>query len=247
MIPKVIYNVWLGQHPMPEDRKKYIETWKKTNPDYKIVTITESNFDINKYAYIQSALQYKKWAFASDMLRLIVLYENGGFYLDTNDELIKPLSKLEHYKSVWALENSNAINSGLIIGAQKGDKNLKNIIDIYQNMIYTPGHDMDYVTVPIITNYFHSKGFHYKDRQQILSDKTVILPSTYFAPYHWWGGGKVSSKTMGIHHYQATWNDKFQIGWKDKIVHNGILLFPTIMLFLVRMKDYFKKKYKKML
>lgn len=245
MIPKVIYNIWLGRQPIPENRRKYIDTWKKINPDYKVVTITEDDFDINKCMYIKSALKYKKWAFASDMLRLIVLYENGGFYLDTNNELLKPLGKLEHYKSVWALENSDAINSGLIIGVQKGDKNLKNLIDIYQNMVYTPGHDMDYVTVPIVTNYFHNKGFKYKNRKQILSDRTVILPSIYFAPLHWWGGGHVSSKTMGVHHYQATWNDTFTVTLKDRIIHNCILHIPEIMLPILKVKDYLKNGFKK--
>ena len=38
----------------------------------------------------------KKWAFLSDYARLRMIYENGGVYLDTDLELVKPLDDLLH-------------------------------------------------------------------------------------------------------------------------------------------------------
>ena len=34
MIPKIIHYCWFGGQPLPEDAKRYIESWKKYCPDY---------------------------------------------------------------------------------------------------------------------------------------------------------------------------------------------------------------------
>ena len=33
MIPKIIHYCWFGGKPLPEDAKKYIESWEKYCPD----------------------------------------------------------------------------------------------------------------------------------------------------------------------------------------------------------------------
>ena len=185
MIPKRIYNIWLGDNPMPENRKKFIDNWKKINPDYEVITVSEKDVDIKKYPFIMSAVKYKKWAFASDMLRLVLIYENGGFYLDNDVELLKPLNSLEKFKSVWALENSDAINPGLIIGAEYKDKDIEEILNVYNKMIYVPGDDDKYITVPIVTEHFLKKGFKIINKTQVLNNNNIlILASKYFAPLH---------------------------------------------------------------
>lgn len=240
MIPRRIYNIWFGKSEMPEDRKKYIAGWKELNPDYDVITITEDNFNIEKYPFIQAAIKYKKWAFASDMARLIVIYENGGFYLDNDVELIKPLSKLESYESVWAIENSDAINPGLMLGAQKDDKNLKDLIEIYKHLDFTPGHDDDYIIVPIVTEYFRKLGFKYTNKSQKLAKNIMILSSEYFAPLHWWGGGKITNHTIGIHQYGASWKKDWNISLKTKVLQNLIYYMPFLGVPLKEIRNKFK-------
>ena len=126
MIHKRIYYIWLGKKPINEELKNNIKSWKKYNPDFEVYKIDESNFDINKYPYIKQAYDSGNWAYASDLVRLVVIYQNGGFYFDTDTKIIKSLDSLLAYKSVWALETPGIVASGLIIGAQKGDDDLKN-------------------------------------------------------------------------------------------------------------------------
>lgn len=238
MIPKRIYNIWLGDNPMPENRKKFIDNWKKINPDYEVITVSEKDVDIKKYPFIMSAVKYKKWAFASDMLRLVLIYENGGFYLDNDVELLKPLNSLEKFKSVWALENSDAINPGLIIGAEYKDKDIEEILNVYNKMIYVPGDDDKYITVPIVTEHFLKKGFKIINKTQVLNNNNIlILASKYFAPLHWWGGGKVNEETIGIHHYDASWKKDWHVSWKTKLFQETLLINPRLGLILKKIKS----------
>lgn len=82
MIPKVIHYCWFGCKPLPEDVKRYIKTWKKYCPDYEIKEWNESNFDVKQNQYCREAYEAKKWAFVSDYVRLKVLYDYGGIYMD---------------------------------------------------------------------------------------------------------------------------------------------------------------------
>lgn len=239
MIPKTIYYVWFGSNPLPLEYKEYIKGWKKLNPDFQIKCINESNFDVNKYRFTKEAYKAKKWAFVSDVARLEVIYNNGGIYLDTDVELLKPLDSLLKYKSVWALENSDSINSGLIIGAEKENRDIKNILRIYKNLSFDNPNGVNIITVSIISDYFLKHGFVRKNKLQVINNDTLILPVEYFAPLHYWGGGHVTKRTMGIHRYGASWQSKEMPGFFSKFAmkREAKLIFPTVYFML---KDIFR-------
>ena len=90
MIPKLIHYCWFGRGKMPEHLKQYMVTWKRILPDYKIMEWNEDNFDVDSsIAYVREAYAAQKFAFVSDYVRLKVLYDYGGIYLDTDIEMIK--------------------------------------------------------------------------------------------------------------------------------------------------------------
>jgi len=93
-IPKVIHYCWFGKGKMPKLAKKCIKSWKKYCPDYKIICHNEDNFDLTQNRYLNEAYKAGKWAFVSDYVRLKIIYDNGGIYLDTDVELIKPIDDL---------------------------------------------------------------------------------------------------------------------------------------------------------
>ena len=93
-IPHIIHYCWFGGKPLPEQYKKYVETWKKNFPDYKVMKWDESNFPIDQYSYAKEAIQAGKMAFVSDVARIHALYEYGGLYFDTDVEVLKNFSEL---------------------------------------------------------------------------------------------------------------------------------------------------------
>lgn len=241
MIPKVIYYVWFGPKPLSRKAKDNIRTWKELNPDFKIIQIDESNFDITKYKFAYDAYNQKDWAFVSDVARLDCIYNNGGFYFDTDVALRKSLKSLLSYKSVWALENSNAINPGLVLAAEKGDFNLEQLLNIYKNKKYN-SKSYDKVIVPIVTKYFLDQGFKIKNKKQILPNQTLILPTEYFAPFHLWGGGHITKNTIGIHQYAASWVTPHKLSSFFKIKQQLICDFPTLYFSVRKLRDRLSKK-----
>lgn len=220
MIPKRIYYVWLGKNKLPDDVKRNLKTWKETNPDYEIIQINESNFDINKYAFVKEAYNAKAWAFASDVARLDAIYNYGGFYFDTDVELLKSLDTLTKEKSVWGLETINSVNSGLIIGAEKGNINIKKILDIYSEKHFDINNENNLITTQIIGNFFVKQGLKPVNKTQVLKDGTKIFASDYFAPLHWWGGGKITRNTIAIQQYSKSWGKKEKVSLHQKFRMN---------------------------
>ena len=105
MIPKKIHYCWVGGNSKPPLVKKCIQSWKKYCPDYEIIEWNESNYDISKNIYMKQAYEAKKWAFVTDYMRLDIIYEHGGIYLDTDVELIKNIDDLLSNEAFAGIES----------------------------------------------------------------------------------------------------------------------------------------------
>ena len=112
MIPKKIHYCWFGGNPLPPLAVKCIESWKKYLPDYEIKEWNESNFDLNYNDYVREAYEAKKWAFITDVVRLYAMVTEGGIYMDTDVEVLKPLDELLQYDAVSGFESSSRIPTG---------------------------------------------------------------------------------------------------------------------------------------
>lgn len=234
MIPKRIYYIWFGGAPLPQNVRKNIQTWEKTNPDFQIIQINEKNYDISQIKFAQEAYEARKWAFASDIVRLDVIYKKGGFYFDTDVELLSSLDKFRNVNSIWGLETINKIGSGLILGANKGNNDIKELLKIYNKKKFDKNNIQNLITTDIISQYFITKGLKPTNTLQILSDDAHVYPSDFFAPFHWWGGGHLTKRTVAIQEYSKSWGeDKEDIGLRRKIRLNVRHYFPRFF-FLVQ-------------
>ena len=93
-IPKVLHYCWFGGAPKPKNIQNCIRSWKKYCPDYAIIEWNEQNFDVSQSLYTRQAYDARRWAFVADYARLKILYEQGGIYMDTDVELLRPLDDL---------------------------------------------------------------------------------------------------------------------------------------------------------
>lgn len=141
MIPKKIHYCWFGGNPLPEDVKRYIESWKKYCPDYELIRWDESNYDVHKNTYVELAYQNKKWAFLTDYARLDTIYEHGGIYLDADVELVHGLDDLLQNNCYMGMEQVGTVNTGLGFGAEPKHPFLRENMKPYeeQNFIQEDG------------------------------------------------------------------------------------------------------------
>ena len=218
MIPKIIHYCWFGGYPIPNDLKRYMDSWKKYAPDYQIIRWDESNFDLNCHPFVESAYNAKAWAFVSDYARLKVVYENGGIYLDTDVELLKNIDfLLENKCYIGVQQHGKLCTTGLGFGAIKYSPVVKEMLNKYNGLYYNEEIKND-IACPWLNNaVIESYGYKYSNKTVVLEEVT-IYPSKYFDPL---STGKTSdllcNDTISIHHYAASWMSK-RIRFKRRII-----------------------------
>ena len=131
IIPKVIHYCWFGGKPLPENCKQIMKSWREQCKDYEIIEWNEKNYDVEKNAYMREAYNSGRFGLASDYARLDIIYQNGGIYLDTDVELLKPLDDFL-YQRGFAGFNMNGVSTGLGVGAIKGLPIIKDMRDDYE-------------------------------------------------------------------------------------------------------------------
>ncbi|MBT1137489.1 glycosyl transferase [Lactiplantibacillus plantarum] len=233
MIPKVIHYCWFGPDPIPEYVKDNVATWHEKCPGYEIRLWTNDNFDLEISPYVKSAVEHKKWAFVSDYARLYIIYELGGIYLDGDVEVLQSLNPFLHYRMFTGLEDSDAIATGLILGAVKQNQTLKKLMEIYDSQgenLDSKGSFIERTCVELTTNYFREYGFKNKNIKQHVLDCTVF-PTEYFCPQR--PGtykAKITSSTYTVHHYSGSWLG--EKGIKKRIKYRLIFVKAKIRKFL---------------
>lgn len=206
-IPKVIHYCWFGGGKMPALAEKCIKSWKKYCPDYEIVCWNEDNFDINQNRYMKEAYEAGKWAFVSDYARLKVLYEEGGIYLDTDVEIIKPIDALIEKNGYMGFDDCGIISTGLGFACEKGNELVGALLKDYDDISFIlPDGSYDLTPCPDRnTKVMKSLGFEPDGKKQIFMG-IQILPEDYLCPMKFYTGKKkITKNTYSIHHFCASW------------------------------------------
>ena len=169
----------------------------------------------------------KKWAFVSDLARLLIIYNNGGVYLDTDVELISSLDSVLDNSFFLGIETDTdirhdkefvSIATGLGFGAEVKNEIIKSMIDEYTDVHFIKD-DGSYDLTPCpVRNSLALKrnGWDGKDNVCELAGGT-IYSSDYFCPEEFNTDIKHYSKnTISIHHFDSSWKTNKE-KMKDKL------------------------------
>ncbi|MBQ0439801.1 glycosyltransferase family 32 protein [Providencia rettgeri] len=212
-IPKKIHYCWFGGNPLPEIAIQCLASWKKFCPDYEIVQWDESNVDLFSCMFLKQAYNAKKWAFVSDYVRLKIIYENGGVYLDTDVELLSSLDPFLSNEGFMGFEHDKLyfVNTGLGFGAIPKNPLIRLLMNNYENTNFVKN-DGTLDTTPCPqrdTEVLKKLGLIQNNEIQIISGIT-IYPSDYFCPISFTGKKNFSRNTISIHHYNASWHTELE-------------------------------------
>lgn len=219
-IPRIIHYCWFGEKPLPEHVQRCIRSWRKYCPDYEIWRWDESNYDYKRILYTDQAYQNRKWAFVSDVARLEIVYKYGGFYLDTDVELIKSLDDLCFESAYMGFEKGRLVNTGLGFGAEKNNPVILGNLKMYDNLNFVnQDGSLNLKPCPVITtDYLKTLGLILEDKMQILPN-IKIFPSDYFCPMLLVNGGAdITDNTVSIHHFSGTWTTDYEKSKQKKRV-----------------------------
>lgn len=244
MIPKVIHYIWLGGKELSASQLMAINSWKRNLSDYKIIEWNEKKIPINelckKNHFFKKCWQLKLWAFASDYLRLWILKNYGGIYLDTDVEITRNLDPFLNDSCFMGYEAGNQelgefIGTG-IIGAEKGNETISKLLSFYDEEIW---HTADYVNTVLF------KRLYLKHKDKYFPD-AKIYPRQYFSPYspsdYVKGKNIETPNTFAIHWYRYSWgmNLKGYMFITTKSIDNKLILevvkIKRILGFIKRKK-----------
>lgn len=243
MIPKILHACWFGGKPIPEEAQKFIDTWKKYNPGYEIRIWNEQTFDITSNQYVNEAYLNRKFAFVTDYVRLKVLYDYGGIYMDTDVEVLKPLDELLQYPAFSGFEGPDRIPTGTM-GAEKNNKWIKLLLDYYddKHFVLEDG-SLDLTTnVKTITDITVSNYPIVLNNTMQVFDDFVMLPFDYLCAKDLIDGVvKKTKNTYTVHHFAGSWTSP-----KKKFIKLLLSVFGyRFVQRLVKIKHRLKEMYSK--
>ena len=188
MIPKIIHYCWFSGEKKPKLIRKCIKSWRKNMPDYQIKCWDANSFDFSSVPYVEQAIKARKWAFATDYVRLYALYTEGGIYLDTDVEVFRSLDdflKYSFFSGTDVLRLNPYTIAGIesaIMGAEKGSICIRECMKYYENrnFIKSDG-SFDLTIIPsIMSDIFEKYGYKKSDEVQFLHDNIAIFSTEYF-------------------------------------------------------------------
>lgn len=236
MIPKRIHYCWFGKKEKPHLAKRCIESWKKYCPNYEIIEWNEENFDIQAYPYAMYCYKHQKYAFLSDFVRLMVVYQFGGIYLDTDVELLKSLDELLVYEAFYGFENRNFINTGLGFGAVKENFIVREMLQEYLNLQMDSNGNFPIQSCPSVnTKTLISLGLVTDGSRQNICGAEVFTVD-YLNPYDDQTGClKQTNNTISIHWYSKSW-------MKKSIILKSRITKPFHRIFGVNCFEWVKER-----
>lgn len=203
MIPKIIHYCWFGRGPKSAFINKCIASWEKYLPEYQLVEWNEDIFDVNCNTFCKEAYDAKKYAFVTDFVRLEAMYTQGGVYMDTDVEILKPLDRFLHHPAFSGFENERFVPTGLM-AAEKGNLWIKELRDYYEDKHF----DSQNLTTntAIITDTCLAAGLKPNGQYQELSNGVVFYPRTFFCPFDYENGDNfITEDSYAIHHFSKSW------------------------------------------
>jgi mannosyltransferase OCH1-like enzyme len=152
-IPKVLHWIWVGPKPFPERSKKNLLSWQALHPDWTLKFWTDNpkkkapipGMQICSIHTLPTSLisylipQACNYGEQSDLIRYIILLNEGGIYVDHDVLAILPFDSLRRYDFFAYLEtpldlpfqvfdDNIRLNNGLV-GASAGHPILKKVIE----------------------------------------------------------------------------------------------------------------------
>ena len=230
MIPKIIHYCWFGGKPLSKTAQKCILSWKKYLSEYEIREWNETNFDINSCEYVKEAYSARKWAFVTDYVRLYVLVNYGGIYMDTDVEVIKPLDSFLGYIAFSGFQTEHEIPTG-IMACEKGYALFDMLLHDYDSRKFINedgSYDVIHTNVVAITEFCLQRGLILNNTFQVIDGFALFPKDVFCAKDYKTRSITVTENTVTIHHFAGSWTShdeklEHSIIDKSRRLHVGII------------------------
>lgn len=214
-IPKNIYFVWQRGKKLPDFAVNNIRTWHHFFPDFRIRMIDTHNCGLEDSKIARLAYQAKRYAYASDYMRLKHIYKHGGVYFDLDVEVIRDMHDIIEKGAYFGIDSdkngSGIINTGSGFAAPPGHPLIRALMLPYEKwdgdcFLREDGFPAIPPCPDLNFDAFREWGFVPSDTLQEINGVT-FYPSDYFCPMKMISRELfITERTRSIHHYTGSGN-----------------------------------------
>ena len=208
MISKTIHYCWYGQGQKGPLIDRCLKSWARVMPDYQVREWNEDNSPMDS-PYVQHAYKEKAWAFLSDYVRLHALFSEGGIYLDTDVETIKPFDPLLDDKCFTGFQLQPADTDWVgtaVMGSEPGHPFIERWKGRMVALFEQTG---EFHRSPAIaTEVLRGMGLERYGLQYVSGVR--LYPVEYFYPFTWFerfSPRRIKRDTYAIHHWAGSWTE----------------------------------------
>lgn len=209
MVPKIIHLCWFSNDPYPVEIKVCLDTWKRILPDYEVKVWGYDDAKAIGCAFVDEALDARKWAFAADVVRFYAVWHEGGVYMDSDIYLYKRFDEIlptdgfvtfcEKDKEVFGLQAAFFMGS-------KGNAFCQKMVEFYCSRHFrnADGTFNDTISPFNMSAVAKTFGWEMRDESQVLPVLTVY-PTHLVAPNNHY---PVDAETIAVHRICGSWRKR---------------------------------------
>lgn len=175
MIPKIIHQIWIGWNNMKNDYINFSKGWIDLHPDFQYKLWGDTNINELKYLDLKKLKYCKNITEKVDYIRICILLEIGGLYIDLDFECCKNMSSLLEDCKLIIWQEGPDILSNAFIGCEPENEIINEIYCNFDKIIHKKRVPTRIKTGPIFVSKIINKN----------KDKIKILPGHYLYSEYW--------------------------------------------------------------
>jgi mannosyltransferase OCH1-like enzyme len=203
-IPKKLFTIWISdRNTLPKLIEQCIKTQQIPGYEHKIVGMETFVSLANQFPYLKQCLDSsytkEKYVKAADYMRLHILHQEGGIYLDADIEILpgKNFDKLLH-NNMFLGKEKNGWLANSVIGAEQGYPFLKSCMKDMEEMYRGDDNKCFEAGSGIMAE----KYYHWRDDDRGLA----VCEQDVFFPYdHLTNTTNITEETITFHHFMKSW------------------------------------------
>lgn len=218
-VPLLIHRIWLGDAPIPEQFIRWGEDWERLHPDWGHRLWTDDNVNVDtlrlREEYLiagwrpgmPAASKGAALAKQSDLLRLELLVQHGGVYVDMDMEPLKPFDVFATNGFFAGYEDSHHLCNA-VMGAAPDHPFVEQLIEHVGDSITANFHKpLPQQTGPS----FLTREWRMLSKERRAELKMVGYAPVVFYPVHHTEkerlprASRTTPATWAIHHWRASW------------------------------------------
>lgn len=213
MTPKKIHLCWFSDDPFPVEIKVCLESWQRVMPDYEVRIWRMADARAIGMDYINEALDARRWAFASDVVRFYAVYTEGGLYMDSDifvyrrfDDFLPEEGFVTFNERIEDTWTNFGLQAACFMGS-KGNEFCKQMLDYYGERHYlNPDGTFDNTISPYTMKAVAERYGYVCDDSRVQNLEILTVHPTHFlAPRKRY---KVDSDTYGQHRVYGSWRKR---------------------------------------